>query len=115
MGNYLKFSVGNAKLDKDTGIFSLPAGYSCPFAYKCKSTANKVTGFITDSKHTEFRCFAASGECRSPAVRKSRWHNFDLLRYLNTTAMTDLLIQSIYANDLQSIKKIRIHDSGDFE
>lgn len=111
---YLRFSIGNAKLDEETGIFSLPAGHSCPFALKCKSIADRVTGYMTDGSETEFRCFAASGECRSPQARKLRWNNFEMLRYRTAPEMTDLLIRSIYASDIHKVKKMRIHDSGDF-
>ena len=111
---YLRFTIGNAKLDEETGIFSLPAGHSCPFALNCKSIADRETGFMTDGSQTEFRCFAASGECRSPQARKLRWHNFDLLRYSTIPQMIELIIQSMYATDVYKVKKLRIHDSGDF-
>ena len=39
----LKFSKGNAKLT-DTLIFAIPAGYSCPHAGVCRTTADRTTG-----------------------------------------------------------------------
>src|SRR3954470_20489725 len=73
--NRLIFGKGNAKLDDAIFTFSLPAGHCCPFARACKSQADREAGRITDGPHTEFRCFAATGEARGKSVRESRWKN----------------------------------------
>jgi len=92
--------------------FNLPSGYSCPGAKKCFSKADKITGKITDGKHTLYRCFSASDEARSPQARAQRWHNFDLLRKLkNFNDMAMLINQSLPSVD---IDVLRIHVSGDF-
>ena len=52
--------------------FSLPSGYTCPFALDCLSKADKISGKISDSKNTLYRCFSASDESRYPSVRKQR-------------------------------------------
>jgi hypothetical protein len=122
----LNFSTGNAKLGKRL-IFSLPAGYSCPHAGVCKTLADRTTGKITDLPQEngpswqDYRCFAAMAETR-PAVRDSRWHNWDLIKetmYVsdNTTdALVALIQQSI--DEAQPAKSkydlLRIHESGDF-
>lgn len=107
----LKFQKGNAKLDKKIYTFSLPAGHSCPFALICKTKADPVTGKITDGPNTKFRCFAASAEALYPAVRKARWHNFELLREAKSLEnMTALIDRSLHKN--ASI--VRIHVAGDF-
>ena len=86
MTNLLKFGDPNAKLKKlakklklKLKTFSLPAGWTCPGAKDCLSKANRETGHIQDGPDTEWRCFAASGEARSPSLRKAVWHNFDLI------------------------------------
>ena len=107
----LKFSKGNAKLEKDTAIFSLPAGYTCPAALLCFSRANKVTGKIEDGKETKFRCYAASAEVLFPNIRKSRWNNFNALKGKTTAEMTALILASL---PTKGIKLCRIHASGDF-
>lgn len=107
--NLLKFKQGNAKLTKTIYTFSLPAGWSCPFADRCLSKSDKVTGKITDGKNTEFRCFAASMECRNPFVRQNRWNNFDLLKGKNREEMTRLILDSIP----KKARFIRVHVSGD--
>jgi len=83
----LKFGEPNAKLKKmlkKMGItlktFTLPAGWSCPAAKDCLSKADRVTGKVSDGPDTEFRCFMASAEARSPSLRKLVWHNFELLK-----------------------------------
>ena len=89
---------------------SLPSGHSCPFARDCLSKAHRITGKITDGKHTEFRCFAASDEARSPNARTQRWHNFDVLRKLDFEEMVDVIYESVPADaDI-----IRVHVGGDF-
>ena len=100
------------KLAKATGkvvyAFDLPAGWSCPAADICLSKAHKKTGHITDGKDALFRCYAASLEAVYPAVRRLRWHNFDLLR--NTSDMHKLIVDSLPSN----LEILRLHSSGDF-
>lgn len=110
MNKRLIFGQGNAKLSLAIGTFSLPAGFSCPFAKECKSQANRLTGKITDGKDCVFRCFAASSECRNPSVRKSRWDNFEILTKAKTIEESTAIIQSsLPYNDI-----VRVHVSGDF-
>ena len=90
--------------------FSLPSGFSCPFASDCLSKAHRDTGKISDSKNTEYRCFSATTEAMYPQVRKQRWHNFDLLKRQDLESMVDLIIDSL-PNDATII---RIHVGGDF-
>lgn len=106
----LKFGKGNAKLGKKVVTFSLPAGYSCPFAKDCLSKADKETGKLTDGKDTQFRCFSASSESIYTNTRIARWHNYDLLKGLKTTQMADLINASLPKNT----SMVRIHVSGDF-
>lgn len=102
---------GNAKLDKTTTTFSLPAGYTCPGAKQCKSRANVDTGRITDGPHCEFRCFAATAEAMYGNVRASRWHNNTLLRACKTPKqIAELILFSMAKNTV----KVRVHESGDF-
>lgn len=106
----LKFSSTNAKLGAGIWTFSLPAGHSCPFAHDCLSKADRKTGHIKDGKHTQFRCFAASGESSFPNVRKARWHNFNLLAGKDLNGMVELISKSLP----KFASMIRIHVSGDF-
>lgn len=86
-----------------TGIvyeFNLPSGYSCPFAEQCLVKVDKVTGkFINKSK--QYKCYSASAK-RFPAVRKSRWDNYEYVKMKNIPIIPD------------DCKAIRIHASGDF-
>jgi hypothetical protein len=108
--NKLKFAVGNSKLSKNVAIFSLPAGWSCPFAKDCKSTANRETGKLTDGKDCRFRCYAASGENLFHNIRISRWRNFEALKGKSLEDMITLIHNSLPSK--QNI--VRIHQSGDF-
>ena len=113
MINKLTFGLGNAKLERDTAILSLPAGYSCPFAKDCRSHVNKVTGKIEDGKDCKFRCYATGAECLFPNVRKSRWRNFELIKEAKTTiGMANLIESSVFGKE--NIKLVRMHSSGDF-
>lgn len=104
----LTFGKGNAKLGKKVFTFSLPAGWTCPNALDCLSKSNEETGKITDGNLMKFRCFAASAEAVYPAVRKSRWKNFRLLKEAENMA------KLIQASLPKKAEIIRIHVSGDF-
>lgn len=107
----LSFAKGNAKLEKDTAIFSLPAGHTCPAALHCLSSANRLTGKLTDGKQNLFRCYAANSENLFSSVRKSRWSNFDLLKGKTEKEMVALINLSL---PHKGIKLCRVHASGDF-
>lgn len=107
----LTFGEGNAKLNKRIATFSLPAGWTCPFANECFCKADPKTGKLTDGPDCVFRCYAATTEARNPTVRNSRWRNFNLLNAARTTSkMTDLILASLP----KGLDLIRLHVSGDF-
>lgn len=106
----LKFLFGNSKVSNSIATFSLPAGYTCPFALLCLSKANKTTGKLTDGPHTLYRCFSASTEALYKNTRDARWYNLDLLKNLNLEDMIELIHQSVPSN----IIYVRVHVSGDF-
>ncbi len=107
----LKFSTENAKLGDKIATVSLPAGHSCPFAKDCYSKAHKHTGKIIDGKHCQFRCYSASQEALYPALRKARWHNFELLK--ETPKIKDCV--KLITNSLPVGKSIiRPHVGGDY-
>jgi len=109
----LNFQHGNAKLERDTAILSLPAGHTCPFARDCRSSTDKATGKITDGPHTQFRCYATTAEAMFPNIRESRWGNFELIRSAGTAIQMAALIEKSLAGK-KKIKKVRFHQSGDF-
>jgi len=112
----LKFSVsGNAKL-KNIISFSLSSGWSCPFALKCYSKADPVTGKISDGPKTEFRCFTASQEALYPSLRRQSIHNFESLRKVRSTdTMVEMIQEALPAVKKNGLGKVvRIHVGGDF-
>lgn len=110
METKLTFCRGNRKLAGEIYTFSLPAGHACPGALQCLAKADRQTGKLQDGPAQSFRCFAASDEGRYPPVRRSRWHNFDLLRGQTREAMAALILDSLP----QDAKVVRLHVSGDF-
>ena len=106
----LVFIYGNDKL-KDVYTFSLPAGWTCPGASACLSKADPVKGGVTDGPNCEFRCFAASEECRLTEVRMIRWHNFNLLAACKSL---DEMVSLICGSLPEKAKIVRVHVSGDF-
>jgi hypothetical protein len=131
----LTFSSGNAKVSPSTLIFALPAGWTCPFADECLKKVDKERYFdpekINDpnykgevkwevGKNTKIHCYSANEEMQYEAVRKNRWHNFDLLNSAGKSggvkAQADLIYRSImYEFEVNGYKNsIRIHESGDF-
>jgi len=122
MNELLKMSKGNKKL-KNTLIFDLPAGKTCPMANECHSYAvmnekNKLT--VKDGDNNKFRCFAASQEAQYPNVYKARKYNFDLIKktldndYAIPLKSIRLIQNSIKKHINKNIDKVRIHSSGDF-
>jgi hypothetical protein len=114
----LNFTKGNGKLSKDTLIFNLPAGKTCPGALLCKSFA--VVGedgkrHIQDGKYTEFRCFAASGEVQYDSAFYNRANNLEMIiDAMSNLTVVDLIHNSIQHHRTRNTKKVRIHESGDF-
>lgn len=106
----LKFAKGNAKLGKNTAIFSLPAGHTCLGAKQCLSMANRITGKLTDGKDAIFRCYAATGENLFTNIRISRWRNYNLLKGKSICEMSELILRALP----RKIKLCRLHASGDF-
>jgi hypothetical protein len=105
----LSFGRGNAKLDKEIYTFSLPSGWTCPFAEQCLAKVNRGGGQLVDGKNAVFRCFSASQENLFSNVRISRWHNFDLL-----VAVKDCMYELIDMSLSRKATKVRIHVAGDF-
>ena len=120
----LTLSKGNDKMQHMSVVYlSLPAGYTCPFADICKSTAHKHGGRFKDTNLAikdfgDVRCYAASAEVAYPNVRKARWRNYDLLRKYkgDVNGMAKLIVNSLnfFEQKNPQIKLFRIHESGDF-
>ena len=124
MNELLKMSKGNKKL-KNTLIFDLPAGKTCPMANECKSYVvmnAKGKTELKDGENNIFRCYAASQENQYPNVYKARKYNLDLIKdslisdaFKNNKINTiNLINQSIEKHINKNIDKVRIHSSGDF-
>ena len=114
----LNFTKGNAKLGKQTLIFNLPAGKTCPGALFCKSFAVVDANgkrSIQDGEHTQFRCFAASSEVQYDAAFENRANNLRLIvDALREGSAVDLINNGIQTNRTRNTKLVRIHESGDF-
>lgn len=117
----LKFQHGNAKLPDSTLTFALPAGYTCPGALACHAFATRQPDesrkhgwrySVHDGPHTVFRCYAASEEIYHN-VYEARWHNWTLLRTLNTGDATDLLCLSLGAHRSHKSERVRWFTAGD--
>ena len=111
MNSKLHFSNGNAKL-KGIWIFNLPAGWSCPFAKKCRSHSDRETGKIQDGDSAEFRCYAASAEAIYPKLRALLWRNWEELRGKSAREMAQIIDESLPSRMRGQI--YRIHSHGDF-
>ena len=123
MTTTLKFGEPNTKLKKmikaKLGLrlktFTLPAGHTCPGAQDCLSRADSITGKVTDGEDTEFRCFMASAEARSPSLRRLVWHNLELLQDALShrdghERAADLICQSLP----EKFDIMRVHVGGDY-
>jgi hypothetical protein len=114
----LNFTKGNAKLGKQTLIFNLPAGKTCPGALFCKSFAVVDANgkrSIQDGEHTIFRCFAASSEVQYDAAFYNRAQNLQMVSdAIKDGTAADLIHNSIQQSRTKNSKLVRIHESGDF-
>ena len=113
----LHFSTGNAKINKNTLIFNLPAGKTCPGAMFCKSFAVVTLEGrkIADGPHTEFRCFAASSEVQYDQVFYNRADNFaQVLDVMKNGNLADFINTELHKNLKKKHTRVRIHESGDF-
>tara|TARA_R100000734_G_scaffold4542_2_gene4056 strand:- start:999 stop:1691 length:693 start_codon:yes stop_codon:yes gene_type:complete len=114
-------SKGNKKL-KNTLIFDLPSGKTCPNANECLAYVVMNAKGKTELKEGEnniFRCYAASQENQYPNVYKARKYNLDLiLKSLKGEygfyKTYELINNSIEKHKTRNINKVRIHSSGDF-
>ena len=121
MKQLLKMSKGNKKL-KNTLIFDLPAGRTCPMASECHSYAvmnnnGKLT--VKDGDNTIFRCYAASQEALYKNTYNARKYNLDLILEslkgeYGFYRTYELINDSIQKHKTRNINKVRIHSSGDF-
>lgn len=116
----LTFSKGNAKLGKQTLIFNLPAGRTCPGALFCKSFAvvdSNGKRSIKDTEHTVFRCFAASSEVQYDGAYYNRANNYQtIVDYLAVGidhAATQINV-ALHHFQTRNTTLVRIHESGDF-
>lgn len=114
----LHFSHGNAKLNRQTVIFNMPAGSTCPGALQCLSMAvlgDNGKRTIRDGEHTQFRCFAASSEVQYDNVYNNRQDNFKaIVHALREGNCADLINTELQKVLKKTTKFVRIHESGDF-
>ena len=124
----LGFSKNNAKLEWP--YFSLPAGYTCPFATVCKNFPAKWEGPIKGGKfkrpaswdknikpgpQAEIMCYAARAQGQYPGANVQAFKNLDLLKKMKTKEkMANLIIKSMEYHGLANTDILRIHEAGDF-
>ena len=124
----LGFSKSNSKLEWP--YFSLPAGYTCPFATVCKNFPAKWEGPIKGGKwkkpasweknvkpgpQAEIMCYAARAQGQYPGANIQAFKNLDLLKRMKTTEkMANLIIKSMEYHGLAKTDILRIHEAGDF-
>ena len=124
----LGFSKNNAKLEWP--YFSLPAGYTCPFATVCKNFPAKWEGPVKGGKwkkptsweknikpgpQAEIMCYAARAQGQYPATNIKAFKNLDLLKRVKTKEkMANLIIKSMEYHGFAGTDILRIHEAGDF-
>ena len=124
----LNFSNGNMKLQWP--YFSLPAGYTCPFATQCKTLPAKWKGTAKQGKFekpasweknyqlakgAKYLCYAGRAQAQYPGANIQAFSNLNLLKKFKTTeGMADLIVKSLKFHGLQNTDLFRIHEAGDF-
>ena len=124
----LGFSKNNAKLEWP--YFSLPAGYTCPFATVCKNFPAKWEGPLKGGKFkkpssweknvkagpkAEMMCYAARAQGQYPGANVQAFKNLDLIKKMKTKEkIADLIVKSMKYHNLDNTDVLRIHEAGDF-
>jgi hypothetical protein len=124
----LNFSNGNMKLQWP--YFSLPAGYTCPFAKQCKTLPAKWKGTAKQGKFekpasweknyqlakgAKYLCYAGRAQAQYPGANIQAFSNLKLLNKFKTSeGMANLIIKSLKFHGLQNTDLFRIHEAGDF-
>jgi hypothetical protein len=124
----LGFSKNNAKLEWP--YFSLPAGYTCPFATVCKNFPAKWEGPLRGGKFkkpssweknvkagpkAEMMCYAARAQGQYPGANVQAFKNLDLIKKMKTKEkIADLIVRSMKYHNLDNTDVLRIHEAGDF-
>jgi hypothetical protein len=124
----LGFSNGNAKLEWP--YFSLPAGYTCPFATACKNFPAKWEGPIKGGKFVKpasweknikpgpkakHMCYAARAQGQYPGSNIQAFKNLNLIKkFKSPKEMADLIIRSMKYHKIDNTDIFRIHEAGDF-
>ena len=112
----LGFTVGGNDKIKFP-YFSLPAGYTCPRAGKCKTMVvdDPQTGRPKLMDYGQFRCYAGFDEVKYPNLRKRNWSNYQLILAQETKEdIVKLIERSFKFHFAFPPKYFRIHESGDF-
>ena len=125
----LGMSKNNAKLDWP--FFSLPAGYTCPFAKGCKTFAAKWKGTAREGEwqkpgswehnykmgpEAEYLCYAARAQSQYPSANISAFNNLNLLNEFrgDVEGMANLIVKSLKYHKLDNSDLFRVHEAGDF-
>ena len=124
----LNFSNGNMKLQWP--YFSLPAGYTCPFATQCKTLPAKWKGTAKQGKFekpasweknyqlakgAKYLCYAGRAQAQYPGANIQAFSNLNLLKKFKTSEeMANLILKSLKFHNLQNTDLFRIHEAGDF-
>jgi hypothetical protein len=114
----LTFSSENTKVGENVATFSLPAGWTCPFAEECKMKVDRITKEREYGDKNKFECYAAWMEIQYESLRENRWHNYDLLKEAGSSdKQAELISKSIdyHAKKIKrKVEMVRIHEAGDF-
>jgi hypothetical protein len=103
---FLNFETGAYRLSKNITHFSLPAGWSCPFAGNCST---RVKNGKLEKYGSRFTCFAAVQEY-DLTIASRRWQNFEALKGCSEDEMVEILMANVPTDK----SPILVHYSGDF-
>jgi hypothetical protein len=108
------FSVGmNQKLAKNIAVFNLLRGVTC---IGKTPACDGIEIYWKDKNGKEhrnrFRCYADKAEVLRPNVRLSRARNTFLA--MHSQEFEEMVIKELTHLQAQGVRKVRVHESGDF-
>lgn len=106
----LIFEAGAPYVDKNrVAVFSLPSGWTCPFAKDCLTKLSKEGDLVMTGPR--FNCYTAMQEANDD-LRAVRWHNYALLNQCGDDA--DEMAELISAWLPNDNRTVCVNYSGDF-
>ena len=112
MGDYLKWTEGNAKLQKTGGGAYRVLGYGIPADHSFDHDGDRLNT-CPGALACRAVCYAKQGSYAWPAVKRARAHNLEYFVTVGPDVFAAHAIEDL-SRFVRRYNVVRVHDSGDF-